>query len=748
MGDLELLGRYVSHGDKEALSALVCKYQKMVFSVCFRRLGSKADAEDAMQQVFLAMLEGGAKIQNSVSQWLYRCAINVSVSMIRGNRSRTRLELAKGRLDTRVDRNGDTDHSDALTMLKECLSHLDPTDRRILVDNHVNGQTQRNIAVSMGVTQQAVAKRMSKVILRLRQELTSRGVILSAIAAVLLLAKRSAYAAKAAFMSAPSGTIAAGGTAGLGAGAYVKVTATAALLLLAMAADEPVAAKRPSGLESQSLTGASSTRFHGQLSGGTPTLGNQAGLLRGLPVSIGAAGYEQGSPPSSLTNRTCPTFAAPTTRLTAAGGDEPALRQLLAINEQEHLDNGNPRLLSPSLEELTRPRHRFVLEERPREGRKPVLVIHEPSDHPPILVPANFLLPLAPGDAPPITAPPASPHREDSPPTDSRAISLRGQVAYPIAGGGELQPPRPFDPLKGGLAGNPTSMTVTAAIDYGTINPLGARNPVESLPAELRTAPFAKPAVISPLPVDLTARNTPVVSFPTYSPRSKLPPSSSGRQSPSVAGMPCIAIIMEPAPPALSSSPASPSIYSDVFVFALPADRTNPGGIPPAPAASPVSLSPEFAEAEPALSLLDAKAFSYPNSSFDDVVALDFTKPGSSAGISLQMAVVGSFGPDAPPAFPGGYCLNRILDDLAPPPAQDVFAYQAIEPPLSGDLQFAPDLHPDSASGDSALGSSFFDRPEGSSSPVPEPATFLSLLAGALCLLPRRADAARNGCPC
>jgi len=245
MDDMELLRRYTAYGDKEAISCLVQKYQKMVFAACLRRLGCAADAEDATQQVFLAMMRHGGGIHSNVKQWLYRCALNVSASLIRSRRNRIRREYEKGRQSPAFGGNGEAERKETLTIIRRCLGELDTTDRKVLLETHVHDMTQQAIATSLGVTQQAVAKRIGKALYQLRRELSSRGVIFSLLAATVLLVKRAAAAAipqsiKGALSTVPSASLATSGTATAGTAGVMKVGAAAALALAAVATYEYV----------------------------------------------------------------------------------------------------------------------------------------------------------------------------------------------------------------------------------------------------------------------------------------------------------------------------------------------------------------------------------------------------------------------------------------------------------------------------------------------------------------------------
>src|SRR5690606_18087537 len=84
--DLALLGR-IAAGDGPACAVLVDRHLGRVVALAWRMLGSRADAEDVAQEVFLRAWqraaswrpEGGARF----STWLHRVAVNLCLDRLR-----------------------------------------------------------------------------------------------------------------------------------------------------------------------------------------------------------------------------------------------------------------------------------------------------------------------------------------------------------------------------------------------------------------------------------------------------------------------------------------------------------------------------------------------------------------------------------------------------------------------------------------------------------------------------------------
>ncbi|OIO39632.1 MAG: hypothetical protein AUJ75_01090 [Candidatus Omnitrophica bacterium CG1_02_49_10] len=76
-GERELIKRIIS-GDREAYRELVERYQKMVFAVTYRLIGSYEDALDMTQEAFVRAYKSlkSFKGRSKFSTWLYRIAVN------------------------------------------------------------------------------------------------------------------------------------------------------------------------------------------------------------------------------------------------------------------------------------------------------------------------------------------------------------------------------------------------------------------------------------------------------------------------------------------------------------------------------------------------------------------------------------------------------------------------------------------------------------------------------------------------
>ncbi len=88
LDDQELLDRWVSQRDAEAFKDLAKRHVDMVFATCRRILGNDADAEDATQDCFIALIRARREPGSYLGPWLHRVATNMSLKRLRAEKWR------------------------------------------------------------------------------------------------------------------------------------------------------------------------------------------------------------------------------------------------------------------------------------------------------------------------------------------------------------------------------------------------------------------------------------------------------------------------------------------------------------------------------------------------------------------------------------------------------------------------------------------------------------------------------------
>src|SRR5262245_17293932 len=193
MTDGELLARFLSSRDEDALAALVRRHAPMVWGVCRRLLDNHHDAEDAFQATFLVLLRKAADVpRQAVANWLHGVARQTAV--------RLRATAAKrGRRETQVvampePTASEVRDADLHSALDEELSRLPDHYRGVVVLCDLERVTRKEAARQLGIPEGSVASRLARARVLLAKRLTRRGVVLSGGSVAALLSAGSASA--------------------------------------------------------------------------------------------------------------------------------------------------------------------------------------------------------------------------------------------------------------------------------------------------------------------------------------------------------------------------------------------------------------------------------------------------------------------------------------------------------------------------------------------------------------------------
>ena len=229
MTDFDCLQLFVNTQDEQAFATMVHRHKPMVYRVCLSRLGNHDDALDAMQLVFTKLYIGADTIQYNLSAWLRRCASNTAISVLRSEVARRNREMQWEQSTIKLD--DPLEIEETAGIVRESLSRLTVRDRELIERYVIHNQSQSAIAVEWGVSQQAIAKRLSRIKSLLRNELSRRGIVsLGAVFAAMLPGR----IAKAGILKI---------VASLEAAKCTKTLATAAVLVAASTV--PVSHRQP-----------------------------------------------------------------------------------------------------------------------------------------------------------------------------------------------------------------------------------------------------------------------------------------------------------------------------------------------------------------------------------------------------------------------------------------------------------------------------------------------------------------------
>lgn len=75
----------IQAGDMQSFSWLIAKYEKMAYTLAFRLMGNKEEAEEVTQDAFIKVYNAldSFKFESKFSTWLYRIVYRTALSALR-----------------------------------------------------------------------------------------------------------------------------------------------------------------------------------------------------------------------------------------------------------------------------------------------------------------------------------------------------------------------------------------------------------------------------------------------------------------------------------------------------------------------------------------------------------------------------------------------------------------------------------------------------------------------------------------
>ena len=143
----------------DAAGVLYERYSVQIFGYCLHQLGSREEAEDAVQTTFMNAFRGLSRgiVPQLESAWLFKIAHNVCLSRRRSSWRRGRIEAPNNfEVLQEVIPGREETVSDELIRLQDVLEEMPENQRRAILLREWQGLTYREISAELGLTQAAV----------------------------------------------------------------------------------------------------------------------------------------------------------------------------------------------------------------------------------------------------------------------------------------------------------------------------------------------------------------------------------------------------------------------------------------------------------------------------------------------------------------------------------------------------------------------------------------------------------------
>jgi RNA polymerase sigma factor (sigma-70 family) len=227
--DQELLRDYSASRSEPAFAELVRRHVDLVYSAALRMLRDTHLAEDVTQGVFMALAQAAAQLAEHpvLSGWLHRTARNLAVKAIRTDARRRAREHEAAAMNELLSGESDASWEQIAPHLDAALGELDDPDRDALLLRYFERKSAREMAETLGISDEAAQKRVSRATDRLREVFAKRGIAVGAGGLAVVLAANTVQ-------SAPVGLVATISAAAAAGTAVTAATLTSAATTIAM----------------------------------------------------------------------------------------------------------------------------------------------------------------------------------------------------------------------------------------------------------------------------------------------------------------------------------------------------------------------------------------------------------------------------------------------------------------------------------------------------------------------------------
>ena len=179
--DQTLLRQFAQDRSEAAFAELVERHLKMVYATALRRVGESHLAQDVAQSVFIELARKPWSVRDprALAGWLYRAACHTASNTLRTEgRRRQRENIAMSQQATGP--NAPSDWQRLEPLVDEAIHTLGAMDQNVIALRFLEGKSLRETGESLSMSEDAVQKRASRALEKLRDFFSRRGFTLTA----------------------------------------------------------------------------------------------------------------------------------------------------------------------------------------------------------------------------------------------------------------------------------------------------------------------------------------------------------------------------------------------------------------------------------------------------------------------------------------------------------------------------------------------------------------------------------------
>lgn len=195
--DAQLLRAYAERRSDAAFAELVRRHIDLVHSAARRMVGDAHLAQDVTQATFLALAKNAAPLTERavLAGWLHRTAQNIAAQTVRTDVRRRAREQEAAAMNELLAASPEADWEQIAPHLDAALGELTEPERDAVLLRYFQRQSARDMAQTLGISDEAAQKRVSRAVDRLREFFAKRGVTVGASGLAVVISANAVQAA-------------------------------------------------------------------------------------------------------------------------------------------------------------------------------------------------------------------------------------------------------------------------------------------------------------------------------------------------------------------------------------------------------------------------------------------------------------------------------------------------------------------------------------------------------------------------
>ena len=180
LSDEDLLRQFASDSSNVAFTELVRRYLSLVYSAAKRQVQSASLAEDIAQSVFIDLSRNAGKLKpgQPLAAWLYLVTRRTAIDAIRRESRRQSREQSASEIAAM--KSNPSPWAQVEPHLDEAMETLNEADRQALLLRYFSSKSLREVGETLGTSEDAAQKRVSRALEHLRAVFARRGIAVTA----------------------------------------------------------------------------------------------------------------------------------------------------------------------------------------------------------------------------------------------------------------------------------------------------------------------------------------------------------------------------------------------------------------------------------------------------------------------------------------------------------------------------------------------------------------------------------------